>query len=113
MYKCTKFNIILHIFGYKQKQNLCSELLIQYKNMNVSYKLLHFAAAVRCRLPSLFKSVHLKSNFLEENTTVWHCPPASLTSPFFIDFISSLVPFYSLKKPSVLLSTILYILNCT
>jgi len=24
-------------FGYKQK-NLCSELLIQYKNMNVSYK---------------------------------------------------------------------------
>lgn len=43
MYKSQHY---ITYFGYKQKQNLCSELLIQYKNMNVSYKLLHFAAAV-------------------------------------------------------------------
>lgn len=42
MYKIQDY---ITYFGYKQK-NICSELLIQYKNMNVSYKLLHFATAV-------------------------------------------------------------------
>lgn len=50
MYKIQDYITYL---GYKQK-NLCSELLIQYKNMNVSYKLLHFSTAVHWRLPSPF-----------------------------------------------------------
>lgn len=41
------------------KKNFVQSSLIQYKNMNVSYKLLHFAAAVHWRLPSPFISVHL------------------------------------------------------
>lgn len=42
MYKMQDY---ITYFGYKQK-SFCSELLIQYKNMNVSHKLLHFATAV-------------------------------------------------------------------
>lgn len=42
MYKIQDY---ITYFGYKQKIFVQSSL-IQYKNMNVSYKLLHFAAAV-------------------------------------------------------------------
>lgn len=51
MYKVQDY---ITYFGYKQT-NICSELFIQYKNTSVSYKLLHFAAAVHWRLPSPFK----------------------------------------------------------
>lgn len=52
MYKSLE--IILHI-SVINSFFFCSELL-KYKNMKVSYKLLHFAAAVHWRLPSpLFK----------------------------------------------------------
>lgn len=43
MYKIQDY---ITYFGYKQKQIFVQSSLIQYKNMNVSYKLLHFAAAV-------------------------------------------------------------------
>lgn len=51
MYKVQDY---ITYFGYKQT-NICSELFIQYKNTSVSYKLLHFAAAVHWRLPSPLK----------------------------------------------------------
>lgn len=53
MYKSQHY---ITYFGYKQtNKNLCSELLIPYKNMNVSYKLLHFAAAVRSKIAIAIK----------------------------------------------------------
>lgn len=53
MYKIQDY---ITYFGYKQKKIFVQSSLIQYKNMNVSYKLLHFAAAVHWRLPSPFIS---------------------------------------------------------
>lgn len=73
MYKIQDYITYL---GYKQnkQKNLCSELLIPYKNMNVSYKLLHFAIAVHWRLPSPFQkwSVHLILRQIVEEVSKKH-----------------------------------------
>ena len=47
---------LYYIFLAINKKIFVQSSLIQYKNMNVSYKLLHFAAAVHWRLPSPFIS---------------------------------------------------------
>lgn len=104
MYKVQDY---ITYFGYKQT-NICSELFIQYKNTSVSYKLLHFAAAVHWRLPSPLKKMKClpdlsqiaEERFPRNTKTIWH---------FFISpFLYNLWYLLLQKNPSESLSTILY-----